>query len=318
MTHTIRFSRMVMAVWVVAVALLVSGAVVLAVPAAAFGYHADGREGTYACVDCHGDERDDWTGEGPHGYYTGSTSKCKMCHTVHDAAAGGVLLLPTPTVSQSCFTCHDGTGAVGVYSQIVSRGGTVQAEHAIDTTSAVPGGSLPLDGLLGCTSCHTPHRATALAPYLKDTGRAMASKEYVYSNSLLRDDVNGLPNGTITNYGGAWCAACHDGRTSVGMSNNHPTTETVAYDLGRSNVGYAMAPVGTAPRQEPYCQQCHEDARDVEAAFSASLKDYGYPPPDAPTNPAYTAFPHQTANLNMTLEQYDDLCLNCHGGESLP
>lgn len=293
-------------------------AAVLCIPAVAFGYHTDGREGTYTCVDCHGDDRDDWTGEGPHGYYTTTTAKCKMCHSVHVAPAGSVVLLPTPTISGSCFSCHDGTGAVGVYSQITQRGGTVRADHSIDTTTVVPGGTLPLDGLLGCTSCHTPHRATAINPYLRDTGRAMASKAYVYSNTLLRDDVNGLADGTVENYGGEWCAGCHDGRISSGMSNNHPTTETVAYDLGRSNAGYRMAPVGTATRRAPYCQQCHEDARDVETTFSASLKDYGYPVPDAPTNPAYTAFPHQTANLNMKVEDADDLCLNCHATTDLP
>lgn len=293
-------------------------AVLLAVPSVAFAYHADGREGTYACIDCHGDDRDAWTGEGPHGYYTATTAKCKMCHTVHVAPAGGVVLLGTPTISASCFLCHDGTGAVGVYSQITARGGSVEASHSIDTTTVVPGGTLPLDGILGCTSCHTPHRATALNPYLRDTGRAMDSKGYVYSNTLLRDDLNGLANGTIEEYGGEWCAACHDGRVSSGMTNNHPTTETVTYDLGRSNAGYSMAPVGTATRRDPYCQQCHEDARNTEAAFSASLKDYGYPVPDAPTNPAYTAFPHQTSNANMTVEEHDDLCLNCHATTDLP
>lgn len=300
---------------IVAVAFAAATAL-LATPA--FAYHTDGREKTYACIDCHGDDRDAWTGEGPHGYYTTTTAKCRMCHTVHVAPAGSVLLLPTSTVSQSCFSCHDGTGAVGVYTQIAQRGGTVRADHSIDVTAAVPGGSLPLDGLLGCTSCHTPHRSTVLGPYLRDTGHAFYSKTWTYSNNLLRDDINGRARGTITSYGGAWCAACHDGRISSAMANNHPTTQTVSYDLGRSNAGYLMAPVGTATRRAPYCQQCHEDARDTEAAFSASLKDYGYPAPDAPTNPAFTAFPHQTANYNMTVEQYDDLCLNCHSTADLP
>ncbi len=285
----------------------------------ASAYHTDGREGSYACVDCHGDDRDDWTGEGPHGYYTATTKKCRMCHTVHAAPADSVLLLPTPTISGSCFTCHDGTGAVGVYSQMTARGGTVAAEHRIDTTTAVPGGSLPLDGLLGCTSCHTPHRATALQSYVRDTGHAFHSKDFYETNSLLRDDVGGLSDGSITAYGGAWCAACHDQRSSAStMTLNHPTTETVTYDLGRSNAGYLMVPVGTGARQAPYCQQCHEDARDVETTFSASLRDYGYPVPDAPTNPTYTAFPHQTANPHMRVEVGDDLCMNCHPVSDLP
>ncbi len=299
-------------------------AVAWAVPA--FAYHTDGREGTHACIDCHGDERDAWTGEGPHGYYNTSTTKCGMCHTVH--AAGGSLLLPRATITDSCFTCHDNTGAVGVFSSIAARGGSVAASHAVDVTSAVPGGSQPLSAVLGCDSCHTPHRATAVAPFLRDTGKAFSSTEYIYSNCLLRDDVGGHAKGTYASYGGGWCAGCHDQRMSGGAVENHPTTQTVAYGLGRAaNVPFPPSPTGIAqagfvmtetPRPAPYCQQCHEDARDVEATFSASFKDYGYPPPDAPVNPAFVTFPHQATNPRFTVETGDDLCTNCHQPSSLP
>jgi hypothetical protein len=153
-----------------------------------------------------------------------------------------------------------------------------------------------------------------MKPYLRDTGKAFGSKEYIYSNNLLRDDVADTASGTYTEYGAAWCAACHDERDNVGPVHNHPVSLTATYTLGRSNAGYTDT--GTATY--PYCQQCHEDARDVEAAFSASLKDYGYPAPDAPINPEYTAFPHQSQQESLLVETYDDLCLNCHEASSLP
>ena len=89
-------------------------------------------------------------------------------------------------------------------------------------------------------------------------------------------------------------------------------SQTATYTLGRSNDGY------TDTSDDPYCQQCHEDYRDVESTFSASMKDYGYPPPDAPTNPEFTAFPHQTSSEYLLVEEYDDLCLNCHDVVQLP
>ena len=307
----------------------------LLLAAPAFAYHTDSRETSgfapaagWTCIDCHGDDRDAWTGEGPHGYYTTTTKKCRECHAVHRAPASSILLLPAATIRQTCFTCHDNTGAVGVYSSITARGGSVAASHAVEITSVVPGGSVPLSAALNCDSCHTPHRATSLAPFLRDTGKAMSSTEYIWSNCLLRDDVGGHARGTYTTYGGGWCAGCHDQRMSGGVMHNHPTSQTPVYSLGRpENVPFPPSPSGIAqagyvmtdaPRPAPYCQQCHEDARDVEATFSASFKDYGYPSPDAPTNPAFVTFPHQTANRYFTVEAYDDLCLNCHDATELP
>jgi hypothetical protein len=192
----------------------------------------------------------------------------------------------------------------------------VGSSHSVDATTAVPGGSTALAENLGCLSCHAVHSATVVEPFLRDTGRALASKEYVYSNCLLRDDVGGKAHGTYTQYGGAWCSSCHDQRMSSGTVHSHPTTEGPTYDLGRDNVGYRMA--ATPGRENPYCQQCHEDSRDVETAFSASFKDFGYPSPDAPINPAFVTFPHQTVNASMTVEAGDDLCDNCHDYTQLP
>jgi hypothetical protein len=301
------------------------GVFVCVLPAFAFAYvyHTDGRESAtltanpIACDDCHGlGGSTEWDGGGPHRGFTQYTRKCVLCHAVHDAAAGAPVLLRTVTITDTCETCHDNTGAVGVYSSIQARGASVGSSHSVDATSFVPGGSTALSSNLGCLSCHSVHSSTDVQPFLRDTGRALASKEYVYSNCLLRDDVGGKPDGTYTTYGGAWCASCHDQRTSSGPTHSHPTTEAGAYELGRDNVGYLMA---AAPdRLAPYCQQCHEDSRDVETGFSASMKNYGYSEPDTPTNPPFVTFPHQTVNASMTVETGDDLCDNCHDYTQLP
>lgn len=327
------------------IVLTVLVAAVALVTSPAYAYHSDGREGTYACIDCHGDVRDQWTGEGPHGYYLQSTLKCRMCHTVHNNNPSAILLLPQQTITDSCFTCHDGTGAVGVYSSISARGGAVQGEHTVDTTASVPGGSDKLKNVLGCYSCHAVHRATRVESFTGDSHQAMYHGFSHFSNRLLRDDVGDTTRGAFTEYGPDWCAACHDQRMSVSVAHNHPvessatpshfsyqnvarmtdtyTLTTELGPLGYTNLGYVMPSPRTGDQvgHDPICQQCHEDSRDVGdvgdvAEFEAALKDYGVYP--RPVNPPYVTFPHQTTNRWLLVEQDDDLCLNCHPTPSLP
>lgn len=302
----------------------------------ASAYHPDGRENGYACIDCHGDFRDAWTGEGPHGTYTDETAKCRMCHDLHEASSTAQLLRAV-TVTDLCFTCHDNTASKGVYSQITAGAGVVAAEHSVDVTSYIPGGSTQLSEDLYCDSCHTPHRATSLGAYRRDTSKAMDTGAYS-SNNLLRDDLREAPDGTYPVYGTRWCAACHDRRHSAASGvNNHPTQNDVNWGyedvtftvlnssvgppgMGFTNAGYLMSPVATPTnadgivqnRQSPMCQQCHEDAREVDEPFETGFIV------GPPLNPVYTTFPHQTTTQFMTVETADDLCLNCHATGMLP
>jgi hypothetical protein len=97
-----------------------------------------------------------------------------------------------------------------------------------------------------------------------------------------------------------------------------------AVGMGRTNGGYLMVPVPTSgdgrveARRAPMCQQCHEDAREVENVFSADYTHRGTDPWNLPVNPEFTTFPHQTTNPCMTVERGDDLCMNCHETSSLP
>lgn len=308
--------------------------------------------GSFTCDQCHatGPEGSDWDGSGPHKGYATTTRKCVVCHTVHVAPADSVLLLQGATVSAACLHCHDGTGGVGVYATIAAYGGSVAASHSCDTTSVVPGGSQPLSGPLSCADCHSAHGSSTVVPFLRDSGRAFAADEYVYSDCLLRSDVNTSVSDAYPVYGARWCAACHDERHSDSSSTvNHPVepsmsfgygdvTSTVTADswrlydpgvgfavgMGRTNAGYLMAPVPEAgdgrieARRPPICQQCHEDARDVESVFSADYTHRGTDPWNVPINPEFTTFPHQTTNPYMTVERGDDLCMNCHETSSLP
>lgn len=58
----------------------------------------------------------------------------------------------------------------------------------------------------------------------------------------------------------------------------------------------------------PSCQQCHGNARDVEASFDALLNS---------SNMAFT-FPHISRFESLTVENNDDFCTNCHVIDNLP
>lgn len=290
----------------------------------------------------------------PHGNYTASSDKCLMCHMAHEASSSAQLLVGA-TVSATCMTCHNQTGAKGVFGRIAAKGGTVRAEHTVDVTTTIPGGSTALSQNLYCNSCHTPHDNTVMADFATDD---MVSNAGYPRHKLLRDDVDDAPRGTYTEYGSAWCAACHDrrheSRATEGLYN-HPVDTTTAYNDsgvatstpdpgptpklggGAANSGYIFTPAASNTAEEarvgygrinprpaaPICQQCHEDARDVESAV-APVNSNGYPLGNwskvatTSMNPQYYDFPHQTSNPSFVVETGDDLCLNCHPTDFLP
>jgi hypothetical protein len=195
------------------------------------------------------------TRKGPHGGYNTTTDNCAVCHTIHDAAASSVKLLPSATVKGSCMFCHDGTGGYGVYGTIAARGLSVGASHSIDSTNVVPGGNSDTGGdasvsfrgaggMMSCNDCHSPHDANTVTPYpgerirFHQIERAYAvNGGAAWSTShLLKQKPTGSDT-TATVYGSDWCAGCHKGRRSgAGMPMNHPvdslatTTTPFFYD----------------------------------------------------------------------------------------
>jgi predicted CXXCH cytochrome family protein len=298
------------------------------------------------CDTCHAPTgaggSETWDGAGPHSGYVSTSNKCKLCHAVHNAPAGSVLLLRGPTVAQTCLLCHDGTATrtYGPYRSLEAHGGAVVSEHSYEITGIVPGGTNNLDHDLYCSDCHSVHGANTVTPFITDSTRAwdLGLDE---TDNLLRRDVNGQ---TVAEYGAQWCAACHDLRhsTNTGSIRNHPVNDDSAWGygdvvttvsaaslryenngtdsaigMGQTNAPYIMGPVPPsgdghvteANRRRPMCQQCHEDSRDVEEIYAADV----FSPNTSPyLNPAFLTFPHQATSRYFLVEENDDLCLNCH------
>ena len=229
-------------------ALLVAGCVFALLRAEAYAYAPphEGYPPGQQCTDCHESSSGDGPGpgepgggsggsggdggsilptrKGPHGGYDITTRKCAMCHSVH-LAPEGYMLLPGYTARAVCESCHDGTGGKSVYGAIEARGGTVGAAHSIETTSQIPGGDPaggPRTGMfsgpgntLTCVDCHSPHDTDTVQPFYGDRARGQEGRESITAAELptnrLLKRLAGADGEPVERYGSEWCAACHQG-----------------------------------------------------------------------------------------------------------
>ncbi len=205
------------------------------------------------CITCHSEDFPFSTRSGPHGGYTTTTSKCAICHSVHNAPAGGVMLLPKQTMTENCTVCHDGSGGNGVYGAIAARGLTVGGTHRVDMTGTIPGGSAltgssreatfsGIDNTLSCGDCHSPHGANVVDPFSGERVRWHETDENWLtewsSSKLLRRNTVGSDR-SVQEYGSDWCAGCHEGRESglpSVMNHSVDTSATHASPFTYDNV----------------------------------------------------------------------------------
>ena len=227
--------------------LLILGVVfLLAWTAPAFAWKEGGATSDIPGAECDECHREAWpyfdTKAGPHGNYTTTSNKCDVCHTVHGATSKN--LLPAITITDTCFTCHDGTAGAGVFGSIAARGLVVGASHRIDTTGTIPGGDWATGGsatvsftgenaLMSCGDCHSPHDANTVQPFRGERIR-FHSDELSYgaplkewrTSKLLRQRPTSAATATAV-YGSDWCAGCHQGRFSGGPTHNHPVDSAI-------------------------------------------------------------------------------------------
>lgn len=258
----------------VLLACIMTLAFVLSFAIPAFAYQEDLSQPARGCPDCHGLESgatsptvaprtglasepesgtNVGTRKGPHGGYTSGTQKCETCHTIHGANQFGTALLPEPTISSTCYTCHDGTGGGGVYGVIKQRTGTDPAQvvngktqggvHRIGWLNAsskvtVPGGKADgssidttftgENGALTCTDCHSPHNAKTVAAFIGDRKRSTNDTTSALSTNRLLKQRPTSSTTTVTAYGSDWCETCHKGRHSQASTmGNHPAADSV-------------------------------------------------------------------------------------------
>ncbi len=212
----------------------------------------------------------------PHGGYSSDTNLCGFCHQVHYAP--GDHLFPRPTERETCYQCHNGTGA-GTDIQADFGEGTIGSSTRV-STHPVPSAR---DGVqLACSDCHTPHKLMA-----EDTKllRALVGGSYVYSP----------PSSPI---GNQLCYACHGaGSTLPAPFGDHSGYESSIHntdgDIPMPSSGSQIKCLAchashgsdytrlTTADQEQLCFGCHTQADPNSSggtnpayAFGAAANDY--------------------------------------------
>jgi predicted CXXCH cytochrome family protein len=200
----------------------------------------------------------------PHGSYSSDTDLCKTCHASH--MAPGDSLLAMATERETCYSCHDGSGAD---SDVRSEFG--EATLGTSTRTSFHPVPTPRDGIqLLCSDCHTPHKAPADDTLLL---RVRSGNGYLYSP----------PDSPI---GNAFCYACHGVDSALPAPfGDHSAFEDAVHN---TDPGVPTAPSGsgikclachashgsdlpdlTTAREEDLCLACH-----TEAGFTAAANDY--------------------------------------------
>ncbi len=229
----------------------------------------------------------------PHTGYATSTSKCKVCHAVHEAENAANTLngekLLRSTVTGSCDYCHVGGGfaATQVYNSLpASYTANTGKEHTLSsanttipdsgdaTGQANPANDYVLAGF-NCVSCHAVHGANTILAGVR----------------ILKANPGPSTKFTVTNQTG-FCADCHD--------NNYATVKDLVG--GPDQTSHYMGAVTSATlasTASDECRSCHSGA--------------GTPTPA-------NNFPHRTDGLDFLKDAYnggatnllDSVCLDCH------
>jgi predicted CXXCH cytochrome family protein len=229
------------------------------------------------------------SGSNPHGGYTDSTDKCKVCHAVHGAKPPGEKLLRGLSSAGACTFCH------------ITGGFTIDRPYGTDETNYTEDyENNHTDrhmGSRGCVGCHSVHGAdtedtTAFAP-----------------GKILRDNPGGaIAAGSVTSLN-AFCTDCHDMRDrkkqgcgsstchSVGRSESHVYINTAAN--GTSHVMKAQDGIH-AFGDSTDCRSCHRGGGTNEARANGN------------------SFPHITSGAQFLVDTHtqttklDEVCLDCH------
>jgi predicted CXXCH cytochrome family protein len=252
----------------------------------AYGPHGGYSATTQKCQTCHGLHDADSPNLLPGATVT---AVCNYCHDLTgtnyapyyaaDLAAPGTEIKAAHrtfnTVNGQVYFSDDGVGSYGgvlsgADQQII--GGTT-----IPGGSSTDGGNSTLDtsaqgatsgNTFTCNSCHTPHGLRTVDNYLGESNVKMVAEkrqtaggadrtheELYLTNRLLRSNVNGQ---TVTQYGTAWCAACHAGRNNMHTVNgvyNHPVDQNgPGYDFetdGRNQLA-TLGTKGLTPNTTTY------------------------------------------------------------------
>ncbi len=181
--------------------------------------------------------------ENPHIVFSNATNMCVVCHSSH-RAEGFFKIERRSTVEETCFVCHDGTGAPNDI-QIMYTATDTYAGHKTQT----PGMHRP-GTQLQCGYCHDPH-------YAISDNKFLMNKVYLNHDGSTKS----LPPNPTRDLRDV-CIICHENDVSkpmtkvAGITISHITTDQdISHDMTDST----------------YCKKCHANIGDAEAAHSPTV-----------------------------------------------
>ena len=245
----------------------------------------------------------------PHDDYSDSTTKCKVCHAVHNAGAGAQTLLRS-TRSNACVYCHlnpgtvsslrpygQGAGALPRYVRTPSDS-DVDYNHASWHYNSAP--------YSGCVSCHAVHGANTING----------------GDKILRNDPGKAISTPVTDEIG-FCRDCHNragGNLLVGGCFRTCHTANPLLNANISPDYYAEARNGrthvmTTTLTGNYGTQVAWSSSELCRSCHAA----GQPYAEGDSFPHYTSGAAQFLSTDYPVADtgMDAVCLNCHamGGD---
>jgi len=232
------------------------------------------------------------TGESPHGNYSDTGSKCKVCHAVHNATSGGQTLLRS-TRADACVYCH----VTGGFSIKVPYG-TTAANYTSESDwnhDNDHNGNTSASLYAGCVSCHSVHGANTFGGASKilknNPGKAIATA-VTTEIDFCRDCHNKA--GDNDDSGGCMTGTCHV--SDIGSEYQLTSRNGVTHVMTTTLTGNYGTQVAWLPSDT--CRKCHKEGSSTSG----------------------DSFPHYTPSAVQFLDDgyttqdtdLDQACMNCH------
>lgn len=179
---------------------------------------------------------------GPHGNFSASTNKCRVCHAVHmadpanrasygDEGSPSWRLLANSDRLSECNFCHGDTGATGK-RPYAAKSYVVKGEHTLGST-VIPdatGGTLGAGGL-SCGDCHSVHGAGTIGWSAGGWENKILRLNPNKDGAILAAGVTGAAPDTTTvdRSQTNFCSDCHN------RNPNWDTDDGGGWDLTRPN-----------------------------------------------------------------------------------
>jgi len=236
------------------------------------------------------------SGNNPHGNYSDTGDKCKVCHAVHNASSTGQTLLRSSR-SEACVYCHVSNNFTikRPYGTTLSNY-TQEKDWNHDDSHKGAGQQTTYDG---CISCHSVHGANTFGGASKilknDPGKAIATP--VDTLEKFCCDCHNYAGGNLLT--GGCFKTCHKPSSAHPINPEYYLTTRdgvthIMTDTLTGNYGTEVAWISSG-----YCKSCHKA---------------GQPYADGDSFPHYTPNAVQFLDYEYTQQDtnLDLVCMNCH------